>query len=265
LNPELGLFRDLLKLLFRFSKGGPGRYGDPAAKEIFRVIGATYPPFGRVEEVQDFIPSQEKPITDFKDTGRFLYLKPGEGPPLFIPVVSLFTNFTRSIPEVRLRVGIFLLEGTEIRSIGLRFESPEGEGPHNYYHAQFIKDFNAPVPVEKRLNWLPVTHPPIALDARGPVTLLLSLVVSLYGLEDAGKLAVANPRLGGYLKAMRCTEFTPSYWLVQSGGVGHKYKTWSASDRFRTAMRVRHGRHAQLSSSDRQTFETEDGRSRNAD
>lgn len=68
--------------------------------------------------------------------------------------------------------------------IGFRIET--GEGMHQYHHAQLINDFkghdNAPVFYDS-IPWLPVTQPAFPLYARDPLTMMLSLYLTLYGAD----------------------------------------------------------------------------------
>jgi hypothetical protein len=77
----------------------------------------------------------------------------------------------------------------DLAAIGCRFEPPEGPGIHNYYHAQIFRAFH---PGGKELpccpTWLPESWPAFHLKADDPVTLLVSMVISLYGLGLAGQL-----------------------------------------------------------------------------
>src|SRR6266853_1717555 len=170
---ELKLFGDLLFQLW-VSHEKPWAYSNGEATEIYRQIGDLYRSFERREELEAFIPSHSQPISNFASTKRFLYLNPCEGQPTFVPVLSLKCDFDRPQPEIRLRVGLFLRDQGEIRAIGLRFESPEGEdeGIHHYYHAQYITYFYDGAPLKGAPPWLPITQPAMALEADGPVGLL---------------------------------------------------------------------------------------------
>ena len=261
MTSELKLFGDLLFQLW-VSHEKPWAYSNGEATEIYRQIGDLYRSFERREELEAFIPSHSQPISNFASTKRFLYLNPCEGQPTFVPVLSLKCDFDRPQPEIRLRVGLFLRDQGEIRAIGLRFESPEGEdeGIHHYYHAQYITYFYDGAPLKGAPPWLPITQPAMALEADGPVGLLLSLLVSLYGVDHVGRLAVA---LTGDLRTY-VQEFTPDHWLVNAGAGQLKYRTWKSSDRFRARTQVRHVGGA-ITSIDADTYRADDGRARHVD
>ncbi len=261
MTSELKLFGDLLYQLW-MSCERPWNYTNGEADEVYREIGDLYPSFQRREELEAFLPSAARPTSDFASTRRFLYLNPCNGQPTFVPVLSLKCDFSRPEPEVHLRVGLFLRYENEVRAIGLRLESPEGEGGgiHDYYHAQYITHFYDGAPLKGAPLWLPVAQPAMTLEADGPVGLLLSLLMSLYGLRQVSKLAIA---LTGDLR-LYVKEFTPDHWLVQSGHGHFKYKTWKSSDRFKVRAEARH-RGSTVSAIDSATYRAEDGRARLSD
>jgi len=258
---ELKLFGDLLFQLW-VSHEKPWAYANGDASVIYQQIGDLYRSFERREELEAFIPSHAKPSSNFASTKRFLYLNPCEGRPTFVPVLSLKCDFDRQEPEVRLRVGLFLRDVDQIRAIGLRFESPEGddEGIHHYYHAQYITSFYEGAPLKGAPAWLPVTQPAMTLEADGPVGLLLSLLVSLYGVDHVWRLALAlTGDLHTYVK-----EFTPDHWLVQAGPDQLKYRTWKSSDRFKLRAVGRHAGGA-VTSIGPDIYRADDGRPRHVD
>ena len=108
-----------------------------------------------------------------------------------------------------------------VKSLGYRFESPEGKnnqnaGVHHYYHIQMIQ------PPTCRIDWLPETQPAFPLDADNPVKLLLCVLVSLYGLDYLGTIireAHNIWKLGDYAAGVPHTKFGPFKWyrLVEVG------------------------------------------------
>lgn len=106
-----------------------------------------------------------------------------------VPLLTVSCDFNSDFDHTRLRLMLFMKDQqhNKLQAIGFRFESPEseGDGLHNYYHAQLISAFDKdgiitlpPCPV-----WLPVTQPAFALDATSPLGLLICMLVSLYGPE----------------------------------------------------------------------------------
>jgi hypothetical protein len=257
---ELKLFGELLHQVWSVHER-PWNYTGEAG-EIFQEIADTYPPFGRSEELEHFLPSAHRLVTDFAATRRFLYLAPCNGQPMFLPVLSLKCDFSLLEPKVHLLVGLFLRHDNEVKAIGLRLESPEGEGDgiHDYYHAQYISQFWPGLPLKGAPSWLPVKQPAMTLEADGPLGLLLSLLVSLYGLRDVSRLALGLPEgLRPYVE-----EFTPDHWLVQSIHGHFKYKTWKSHERFKAGVDARHTG-CTISPIDSATYRAEDDRPRRVD
>lgn len=164
-----------------------------------------------------------------------------------LPVLSFGYDFRRSHPEFRLRLALFLLEEeegkSELRAIGYRFESPEGEGIHHYYHAQIINAFEKgseqwriPCP-----RWLPTKQPAFALDACSPVTLIASMLISIYGLSFVAELQQARfgrqfePHLAKLMSSH--SSFQPTYWEVTFRRSKKYYKTWEKAQKFKQIMK----------------------------
>ena len=103
----------------------------------------------------------------------------------------------------------------KLQGIGFRFESPEieqydndtqaNEGMHDFYHAQLITGF-CYGPLVEIPNWLPVTQPSFPLPADDPITLVLALLLTLYGKkycwEFYSKHSSNLPELSNYIKKM---------------------------------------------------------------
>jgi hypothetical protein len=232
MDKELNLFRQLVVVLFeRHSKA----YDDPPAnvRAILGHISNKYTRFADSTALENVLPSDDHPSSDFKEVMQFLYLRPILSGTPTVPVVSLKADFTRSFPEVRIRLALFLLNTKgEIRSQGYRYETPEGpgNGRHDYYHVQPIRvlyrdrpGFQLPTP-----SWFLDSHPAWPVDAQNPVCLLLSLLISLYGLEFRNEL-LAYPMasmLKGHINRTHCLTLPPaSFWKVECGRQEFHYAT----------------------------------------
>ena len=128
--------------------------------------------------------------------GKVLYLPPLENNPQCIPILSLYCQLDNQHSIAKLRVMLVSLDGNQdLYGIGFRMETPEGmnqntnatngDGIHDFYHAQLIRKFGQSS-LDDRLpvcspDWLPTTQPSFPLPANCPVTLLLCLIVTLYG------------------------------------------------------------------------------------
>jgi len=133
----------------------------------------------------------------------FLYLPPLEKGAEFVPVLSMKCVLDDTRVEIKLRVmlicGVEDHEETgELRlcGIGFRLESPHGDeeeqegtagdeaegkdSRHGFHHAQLIQDFDQDPPIECP-DWLPCEQPSFPLTADCPVTLVLCLLLTLYG------------------------------------------------------------------------------------
>ena len=126
---------------------------------------------------------------DSSEQNRYLFLEPineGRG---IVPVLSFRYDFRGENAELRLRLALFVPHDNALAAIGCRFEPPEGPGDHDYYHAQMCRAFQKG---GKELPccppWLPESWPAFHLKADDPVTLLICMVISLYGLRLAGEL-----------------------------------------------------------------------------
>lgn len=135
---------------------------------------------------------------DAGNQNKYIFLKPINEGGGIIPILSFHYNFQPSKAELRLRVALFVPDGnSDVAAIGCRFEPPEGPGTHNYFHAQMFREFRAVGGsfLPSCPAWLPCSTPAFQLKAYDPVTLLISMVISLYGIgvvQDLGQTRFAN-------------------------------------------------------------------------
>lgn len=140
--------------------------------------------------------------------GRVLYLPPLEKDPCCIPILSLYCKLKELQSIAKFRVLLVRLDENRgphgIYGIGFRMETPEkinqntspstnnqgtnttnNNGHHDFHHAQLIRKFGQDE-LDNKLQidcpiWLPQSQPSFPLPAECPVTLLLCLLVTLYG------------------------------------------------------------------------------------
>ena len=159
---------------------------------------------------------------DLSATGSFLYLEPLENMRA-IPIMTFQFDFSTSIPEVRLQLLLFLRDSDdEIVSVGYRFETPEGEGKHDFYHVQPIKTVRTQGQdrPHEGPDWVPDDYPTFPVDADDPVGLLISLLVSLYNLDYLARVYPLHYELRDHVRnKMHLLKSKRNYWEVTVKGV----------------------------------------------
>lgn len=125
----------------------------------------------------------------------FVFLEPNRDMG-FVPVMRFRWNFEDGAPDLTLRLFLFGEEG----HIGFRFDSAERKGAARpYCHVQLIRGWSASKEEEVAGNgpsFWPERLPAFPIQATNPVTLLLGLLLTLYGAEKVRKDILGN--LDGY-------------------------------------------------------------------
>ena len=237
-----GLFRDLF--LWMFSRNAPWRDLPPRAQSIFDEVQATYPPFYTDSELEDSLPAESRLEASFSS---YLYLEPSvKDRQVMLPIVTASYNFDpeqKSIDKVRVRLGLFFKHQGETKSVAFRFESPEGEGSHNFYHVQPIRALDREPVTPGGADWLPEWNPTLPLDANDPVTLVLCLLMSLYGRDYLDRELQSAPFSSELQKSrlqMRYQQFQPKYWEVRIRSEEQYWKTFASDKSFKLVMRSVH-------------------------
>jgi hypothetical protein len=210
---------------------------DNDIRDIYERLSLIYEPLNSNErELENLVPSRENPQAKW-DAGaakkKVLYLQPPERGRKLLPILTMEYDFARSIPEVRLKVALYALdEEGYLRVLGLRFEAPEGEGDHDYYHVQFSKGFERRESFkgDKFLKgeelagssfpaWIPEKEPTIPISARNSVELLLCVLESLYDDEKLSKFSTESEWFGqsirSHLKNMNVVREGFNYWHLK--------------------------------------------------
>ena len=118
---------------------------------------------------------------DFLADGSFLFLRPPGQEGALLPVLSLKSDFSKS--ELSVRMALFTFDESGKRAaIGFRFETPHGEGQHNYHHSQLIRSFSKSTRDLPTPTWLPTRQPALMMSAKTPFSLFLGVLIGLYGL-----------------------------------------------------------------------------------
>jgi hypothetical protein len=254
MDKELNFFRELFLWLYDQSHRS---YADPQG-DIQTIVSDTYRTHRPITDratLERCLPNKEREQASFADLGVFLYLRPPERASRTVPVISAMCDFGRSLPEVRVQLLLFLLDGDgNLQSLGYRFETPEGPGRHNFYHIQPIRTLfgTTGTPPTTCPPWFPDTHPTFPIDATDAVSLPFNLLISLYGPACAELNPVAlNPTVRDHLSPMLCLKpKAVRYWRVASRRHAFHYESWFEPRKFRTLARERHRGNFEISEID---------------
>lgn len=78
------------------------------------------------------------PQTFSTSDNRYIFLEPVLETGIMLPVLALMYDFHEQIPELRLRLTLFRLHNDNLEAVGFRFETPESNDNHKYFHAQLL-------------------------------------------------------------------------------------------------------------------------------
>ena len=182
------------------------------ANEEWGRVFTKWRPIARedIEELFTLPRTVSEPIeVDFSQSerGQVLYLPPLEKNPRCVPILSLYCKLNNQQGIAKFRVMLVRLDNEgKPYGIGFRMETPHSqnqemdtptnEGIHDFYHAQLIQRFRREeVNSELQIDcpcWIPVTQPSFPLPAECPVTLLLCLIVTLYGRKYYNQFLVEH-------------------------------------------------------------------------
>ena len=199
MTKAIAMLKNILIPLFKiqqsawFSKEEKWKQSCQALK-TYDAISAKWVPitFEKIE----YLFKEPELVLNFSQWGKVLYLPPLEKDANFVPVLSLSCklNETQSIAKLRV-ILVCLDKNGKPYGIGFRMETPErinqnanttdNEGIHDFHHAQLIQKFGqTKLDSELQIDcpcWIPESQPSFPLPAKCPVTLLLCLIVTLYG------------------------------------------------------------------------------------
>lgn len=166
-------------------------------KSVFQQLPYSIRPI-KSKDIERFFCSSQKCVNlNFFEEKKVLYLPPMKRDAedaKFVPIFSLSCNLSRNQNVARFRVMLVSLEENILKGIGFRMEPPENinqNGRHNFHHAQFIQQFSPKqygnILPTKCPNWLPESQPAFPMPADCPVTLLLCILLTLYGWDFYNK------------------------------------------------------------------------------
>jgi len=145
-----------------------------------------FPPMNR-QQVEYLLSDRSKnPKSDFfsLDKPAFFYLPPLEKNSEFAPILILRCDYNESPPETRLMILMIRHIGDEEKCFGFRFEGPAIDSMHDYWHAQITTELRRRGGRQKLPgcpDWIPDEVPCIPTTAKCPVSLILCMLISLYG------------------------------------------------------------------------------------
>ncbi len=201
MNKTIGTLRQFFGVLCRIQSSAwflrqPKWKPSEQALKAYSMLGSWTPI--EAKEINTLLQGPNTANLDFFGR-KVLYLPPLEKNPTFVPVLSLKCNIGEAIDNIRLRVMLVRCKDADgnLCGIGFRFESPENEqlssqnddqdsstknqpGRHDFYHTQIIQGLGWGPDIECP-DWIPETQPSFPLAANDPITLLLCLLLSLYG------------------------------------------------------------------------------------
>lgn len=177
----------------------PSRKVSSTAEEVKRLLAQSWHPLTRKQLEKLLSTGNELHVDFIGDKNRIMYLPPLEKDGRFVPVLSLVCNLDERREELRLRVLLISKDDNDdLQGIGFRLETPEwqnereqdpetaGRGRHDFYHAQWIPKLDMNPPLPRPIMWIPCNQPSFPLAADCPVTLVLTLILSLYGKKYYG-------------------------------------------------------------------------------
>lgn len=222
MDQTVGALRKLFHLLYQEQQRNwypqrRGRKASARAREVWeRLVNLGWTPIGEREFEYWFPVSADELHIDFSQRKLVLYLPPLEKNAEFVPVLSLKCNLDETRINIELRVMLVCRveddEGKEMLcGVGFRLESPYGEeedkdkeegeenedekeGLHDFYHAQLMRSLGWKSSVECP-SWLPCTQPSFPLTADCPITLVLCLLLTLYGKDYCWDFYAHNHQL----------------------------------------------------------------------
>ena len=141
--------------------------------------------FKQLIEKTQLIPHPDTSIQVLK----YLYLPPLEEDRDFIPLISARINFGSEIPQLSLRVGLFKSQaGQQPIFFGVRFETGHygqdlSSKNHNFCHLQLVEQPFTQSRLITCFSGLPKHYPAVLIPATCPTTLILCMLVSMYGIK----------------------------------------------------------------------------------
>jgi hypothetical protein len=180
--------------------------GDPGSA-LLNEVSDWFTPFDE-RDLEIFL-SENPRNGDTSEAGKYVFL-PMVPNPRLLPILNLAYSLTDDRVKLQLVLFVEREAGFEARAFGYRFESPEGPGRHDYWHAQPIHhvllhdESTVKLPGLKD-DWRPKDTPAFPLDARCAIDLLVCLMISVYGFQEVATMQANSfeNRLAAQIRQMR--------------------------------------------------------------
>jgi hypothetical protein len=225
MNEEQNLFGQIVLLMLKRQEQWV-RGATERELKLYSAILNLFPDPYTSDELDELLKTNRD---QFSTGRRFVFLEPMKDG--ILPMLTFRYDFTADVPIVSLQIGMFKLNANKPVALGFRFEVPEGEGNHNYYHAQAIdtlRNGGLRLPCRPLVS---ATWPTFTLNALNVGTLLLCAIVSLYGRDKLADFQSAG--LGSLLvRYMR-----DLHWNDPNNKKGNRFK-YDACGRWWQAPKV---------------------------
>jgi hypothetical protein len=197
MDEMLTTLKDLLTALWSeqnksWAMGAGSNRASTQALDAFRKVASLAPYANHLkrEELHAKLPTPDKLASDFGSMK--LLLPPIRRASRFVPLLWMKYDLRTTPAAIGLHVTLFCLDQTELKAIGFRLEN--GEGAHEFYHAQIVSDLGSSDVAHQLLcpAWIPDSQPSFPLPADCPVSLILCLILTLYGLKEAARMCTVH-------------------------------------------------------------------------
>ena len=190
------------------------------ALETYQTLSEMLPPIA-LPDIKNLFKLSGTPCDTHKvnssQQGKVLYLPPVEKYGYFVPILSLNCKLNETQSIAQFRVMLISLDKNkttdEFYGIGFRMETPSSmdqnscptvnDGIHDFYHAQLVRKLDSKLKNKLQItcpNWIPDSQPSFPLPADCPVTLLLCLIVTLYGKKYCNRFLKEHKNNITYIK-----------------------------------------------------------------
>jgi len=146
------------------------------------------------EEIESLFSNYKSVQVRLSDHNWVLYLPPVEEEPDFLPVLTLECRLDDQKDVMKLRLLLVHCDMSKGKPHSIGFRIEPGHNIHGFYHAQLIKNLEGAAKVENPLVECPLrfpeTQPCLPLKAKDSVTLVLCLLISLYGIKYCWKFII---------------------------------------------------------------------------